>query len=62
MTRGEDGEAVLTGVVEVEFTVHAWNIEGVDKFDWMAESGRESTELFDSADEAFNDAVHTLGG
>lgn len=53
---------ILGGTVEVDYSVYGYEMDdGSSKYDWTASNGTESDELFDSADEAEQDAKRRLG-
>jgi hypothetical protein len=52
MTRGEDGETVASGTIEVGYDIRAWLTDGEDRFDWITSDGRDSDELYPSIAEA----------
>lgn len=51
-----DGEAVENVEITLRFAIRAWENEGgALRYDWIAQNGEESDELFDSIEEARRD-------
>jgi hypothetical protein len=62
-----DGAVVHRGTVTVHFDVREWQVgesrgEPELRYDWIADTGNESAETFDSIEQATTDAYRTLGG
>lgn len=62
MTRGEDGETVASGTIEVEYDVRAWDLgsKGTE-YDWIASDGRDSDETFPTIADAVADVKQRYG-
>lgn len=61
MTKITDGQTVAEGAVVARYIVRAYNVDGEIKYDWVADNW-DSDELFDSIEEAQDDARSRLGG
>lgn len=54
---------VKTGTVEVSYSITEYDMEDDSKvYDWVADSGHESDDLFDTLEDAERDAIYALGG
>lgn len=57
-----DGDIVDNITVHVTVSVREWTVDGETKYDWIADSGLDSIEYFNSIEEALDDGAIQVGG